>query len=195
MTNPAPGVDGGGGRGRVAAATRSTVDVDAWLLRAAGFFAVAVVLHNGDHLRRGAGSTSTDVTWLGTLGVFIEVAVVVLVCQQHRLAPLAAAVTGVTLAAGYVLVHFLPERSWFSDSFTSAADVSPLSWLAASLEVVAALALALAGLAVMSRRGGLASASRAHPGQLTLREGLLHPLALSFALSQVVTLAITAAQA
>jgi hypothetical protein len=195
MASPTPDAGAGRGHGGVAVATRSVVDVDAWLLRAAGLFAVAVVLHNGDHLRRGPGSTSADVTWLGTFGVVVEVAVVVLVCQQHRLAPLAAAVTGVTLAAGYVLVHFLPERSWFSDSFTSAADVSPLSWLAASLEVVAAVALAVAGLAVLSRRGGLASASRPHPGQLSLREGLLHPLALSFALSQVVTLAITAAQA
>lgn len=171
------------------------LDTDAWLLRAAAFFAAAVVLHNGDHVRRGADAISTDVFWLGTAGIVLEVAVVVAICQRHRIAPLAAAVAGVNLALGYVLVHFLPERSWFSDSFTSAADVSPLSWIAAVVEVVAAVVLAAVGLAALSRRGGLASAARPHHGERALREAALHPLALGFALTQVVTMAVSFAQA
>jgi hypothetical protein len=93
-----------------------------------------------------------------------------------------------------VLVHVLPERSWFSDSFTSGADVSPLSWMAALVEIAAAVALAVTGFAVLSRRGGLASAARRHPGQRTLRAAALHPLALGFALTQVVTIGVSFAQ-
>ena len=174
--------------------TRVDRQLDAWLLRAAAFFAAAVVLHNGDHVRRGADSVSTDVFWLGTAGIVLEVVLVLVICQRHRIAPLAAAVAGTNLAAGYVLVHFLPERSWLSDSFTGGADVSPLSWIAALVEVAAAVTLAVTGLVVLSRRGGLASAARPYPGQRTLRQAALHPLALGFALTQVVTVAVSFAQ-
>src|SRR5437588_11686105 len=128
---------------------------DRWLLWAGAFFAVAVVVHGADHLRRGVGAISRDVFWLGTAGIVLEVAVVVLISQRHRLAPLAAAVVGFVLATGYVSVHFLPARSWASDSFVSASRVSPLSWTAASLEVVAAVALAATGLVVLRQRGGV----------------------------------------
>jgi len=158
------------------------------------FFAVAVVLHNSDHLRRGTDAIGRDVFWLGTAGIFLEVAVVVLICQRHRLAPLAAAVAGFTLAAGYVSVHFTPARSWASDSFVSGGNVSPLSWGAASLEVAAAVTLALVGLAVLRARGGLASVPRPLADERSVREGLLHPLALVFAVSQVVVLAVSFAQ-
>jgi hypothetical protein len=178
----------------VSTATHADRRLDTWLLRAAAFFAVAVVLHNGDHVRRGADAVSTDVFGLGTAGIVLEVAVVVVICQRHRIAPLAAAVAGTNLAAGYVLVHFLPERSWFSDSFTSGADVSPLSWTAALIEVAAAVTLAAVGTLALSRRGGLASAARAYPRQRTLLEAIRHPLALGFALTQVVTVAVSFAQ-
>ena len=94
-------------------------------------------------------SVSRDVFWVGTSGVVIEVGIVVLVCQRHRLAPLAAVAVGWSLAPAYVLVHFLPARSWLSDSFTSAHQVSPLSWFAASLEVLAALVLGVTGWGVL----------------------------------------------
>src|SRR5436190_11285841 len=112
-----------------------TERADRWLVGAATFFTVAVLIHSADHLRRGTDAVNRDVFWLGTAGAAIEVAVVVLVCQRHRVAPLAAAVAGATLASGYLAVHFLPAHPWFSDSFTSASDVSPASWFAASLEV------------------------------------------------------------
>ena len=124
----------------------------------------------------------------------IEVAVVVLICQRHRLAPLAAAVTGFSLATGYVVVHFLPARSWASDSFTSGVDVSPLSWTAASLEVAAAVALGAAGLLVLRRRGGLASAARPVAGQLPLAAGILHPVALAMLAGNVILLVVSVAQ-
>ena len=167
---------------------------DGWLMRASVLFTLAVVLHNADHLRRGTDAVGRDVFWLGTSGIALEVAIVVLVCQRHRLAPLAAAAGGFFLAAGYLEVHFLPAHSWFSDSFTSAPTVSRLSWLAASLEVLAAVALCAAGLAALSRRGGLSAVTQPNPQQRTLRDGLLHPLALAFALSQVIVLVVSFAQ-
>lgn len=167
---------------------------DQLLLSASVLFAVAVVIHNGDHVRRGADALATDVFVAGSLAVVPEVAVVVLALARHRLAPLAALAVGASLAPGYLLVHFLPARSWLSDSLTSATDVSPISWFAASFEVVAAVALAVTGLLVLRRRGGLASAARPHAEQAPLREGLLHPLALGFLLFNLAVLAISFAQ-
>jgi hypothetical protein len=127
---------------------------------AAAFFAVAVLLHNGDHVRRGSGSSPTDVFVLGMVAILVEVGLVVLIFSGHRFAPLASAVGGFALAAGYIEVHFLPAHSVLSDSFTSGADVSVLSWMAASVETLAALVLGAVGLAVLRRRGGLSSAVR-----------------------------------
>jgi hypothetical protein len=167
---------------------------DRRLVWAAAFFTIAVVLHGLDHARRGADSLNLDVFWAGTSAVALEVGVVVLVCQRHRLAPLAAAVTGFSLAAGYVLVHFLPARGWLSDSLTSAADVSRLSWIAASLEVVAATALGLAGLAALRDRGGLASAAHPRSDQRPVRDALAHPAVVAMALGNAVILAVSAVQ-
>jgi hypothetical protein len=118
---------------------------------------------------------------VGTSSIALEIGLVVLATQRHRLAALAATAGGLSLAAGYVLVHFLPERGWLSDSFTSATDVSPLSWFAASLEVTAAITLGVVGLLVLRERGGLASAMqpRAKANQLSARAALLHPIALT----------------
>lgn len=179
---------------RATPASRATSDHAHLLLPAAALFAVAVLVHNGDHLRRGVDALDLDVFWVGMLAVVIETALVVLVCQRHRVAPLAAAAAGSSLAAGYVLVHFLPERSWLSDSFTSGDDISPLSWGAASLEVVAAVVIAVAGFAVLRARGGLASAMRPVVEQRSIGEALLHPLALAFLAGQVVITVVSFVQ-
>jgi hypothetical protein len=162
-----------------------------WLTRAAAFFALAVVIHNSDHLRRGVDAAGRDVFWLGTAGIAIEVAVVVLICQRHRFAPLFATVAGFQFTVGYLVVHFAPAHPYFSDSFTSSPHVSPLSWFAASLEVVAAMTLGFAGLVTMRQQTG--DGPDAHPdaGQRPFREAMLQPLALGFVLSQVVILAIS----
>lgn len=151
-------------------------------------------MHNGDHLRRGADAVDVDVFAIGTAAIALEVALVVLVCQRHRVAALAAAVAGFGLAVGYVVVHFLPERSWLSDPLLGEAGVDGWSLLAASIEVVAAVALGVVGVHALGRLGGLASAARPHPTERTLRGALLHPLALAFTVSQVVTIAISFAQ-
>ena len=167
---------------------------DTWLVGAAGLFTAAVLIHNSDHVRRGADAVTKDVFWVGTASILLEVALVVLACQRHRFAPLAATAGGFSLAAGYVLVHFLPARGWLSDSFTSATNVSPLSWIAASLEVLAAITLGVVGLIVLRARGGLASATRPHPEQRSLRTALLHPVALTMIAGNVAVLVATFSQ-
>lgn len=153
-------------------------------LRLAGvLFAIAITVHNGDHLRRGVDRLSGDVFALGTVGIVFEVALVVLIFQRHWLASLAATLLGAVLALGYVEVHFLPRHGLFSDSFTSAAHVSPLSWFAASSEIAAALAVAVAGYDLLRARGGLASlAAQNRVGGVRAKR--THPIVAFVALSQ-----------
>ena len=145
---------------------------------AATFFAVAVLIHNGDHLRRGSESLNRDVFWAGSASIILEVGVVALVYMHHRIAPLAAVATGFPLAAGYLLVHFTPERSWLSDSFVS-GNGSVLSSFAAGLEVVGALFLGWAGLRIVRERGlpSFAAADGAtETGTLSVFDALRHPV-------------------
>lgn len=173
-------------------AVPTTVTAERWLQWAGAFFAVAVVLHNGDHVRRGSDAVSTDVFWIGNLAIALEVMLVVLVFQRHRLAALAALSGGAGLAVGYLVVHFLPRRSWLSDSFASAVDVSPLSWIAASVELLSAVTLAAAAWLVVTQRGGLSHAAPVTGTQHL--GGRLHPVALAFAVSQTVTVVISFVQ-
>jgi hypothetical protein len=164
------------------------------LVAAGGLFTGAVLLHGADHLRRGVDAIDRDVLWAGTAAALVEVAVVVLVCGRHRTAPLAAAVTGLSLAAGYVVVHFLPSRGWLSDALASAPDVTALSWTAASVEVVAGLALGIAGLVVLRNRGGIASAAAGDGTERSLHAGVSHPVAASMLVGNAVILAISFVQ-
>jgi len=121
--------------------TSALATPDARLMaRAAIFFAFAALVHNADHLRRGGDSVSTEVFWLGSGAIILEVGLVALVFMRHAAAPLGAAIGGFALASGYVFVHFTPARGWLSDSFLSGGP-SPISWTAASLETIAALTL------------------------------------------------------
>jgi hypothetical protein len=168
--------------------------VDRRLLAAATFFTAVVLLHGLDHLRRGVDAIDRDVFWAGTAAMVLEVGVVVLVCMRHRWAPLAAGLAGTSLAVGYVVVHFLPERGWLSDSLTSASDPAATSILAAGLEVLAGVALAAAGWTGLAVRGGLDSTAALHPAQTSWREGFLHPVALAMLGGNVVLLAASVAQ-
>lgn len=122
-------------------------------LRSAGaFFTFAVLFHNSDHVRRGGESVTTDVFWIGSAAIILEVGVVALILADHRAAPLGAILAGSALALGYVFVHFTPERSWLSDTFIDGTPAL-ISRVAGSLEIAGALGLAFAGLV----------AARAHP--------------------------------
>lgn len=148
-------------------------------------FAVAVLVHNGDHLRRGGDAVSWDVFTLGTLGIVLEVCVVAIVLMGHRWGPLAAAAIGSALAAGYVAVHVLPDRPWLSDSLTTGEDITWFSWVAVIGLVAAATGLATAGWAVLRRRGGLASAAGGAPPSGSFR----HPVTAAMVLGNLAILA------
>ena len=161
------------------------------LTLAATVFAAAVVLHNLDHLRRGGDAASAEVFWIGSAAIVLEVAIVFLVHLRHRVAPLAATAIGFSLAVGYVVVHFTPERSFFSDSFVS-GGAEAVSILAASLETLGALVLGVTGLAIV-RRTGLAAAMRPTGGatETTLWATARHPVVAAFAAVNLVVFLVS----
>ena len=161
------------------------------LERAATLFTIAVLLHNLDHLRRGAGDLHGDVFLAGTLSMVLEVGVVAAVFARHRAAPLAAAVVGFSLAAGYVFVHFTPGRSFLSDSLLSWS--MPISIAAATLESATALLLGVVGWRVVRARGLAAMASTAATTRFD-RDGLRHPVVVAMAAGNAVILVLSLAQ-
>jgi hypothetical protein len=116
-------------------------------------FAVGSTVHLLDHLRRGQGSVTEELYWAGNLALIIQVAVITLVLTQHRVAPLAAAAGGFPLALGFLSAHWLPEWSALSDPVWEIDSWTVLSYAASTLEIVGALAVGFAGLAVIRGRG------------------------------------------
>ena len=115
---------------------------------AATFFLVAWAVHTGDHIRRGLGVVTLEVTMLGAAVAVLQVlAVLAALSMRWRWAPLAAVLIGFPDAVGIAAVHFLPHWSAFSDAFPGArgTGVTGFSWFAASLEVAGALAFVSAG--------------------------------------------------
>ena len=167
---------------------RTRSDPAARVLKIAGaIFTIAVLFHNSDHARRGGGSVTTDVFLIGTLALALEVGVVALIFGDRRDAPIVAAVIGFSLAVGYVVVHFTPERGWLSDSFVSGAPAL-ISRVAASLEVAGALGLGLAGLVALS--AGTVPASHGRP----LAAAFRHPIVALMAAGNLVILLLAVVQ-
>ncbi|WP_433661224.1 hypothetical protein ACQPW1_02815 [Nocardia sp. CA-128927] len=117
---------------------------------ATGLFAVALLIHGADHLRRGMDTISSTVMALGTVQSVLAVVTIVLVFTGHRWAAAAAIAVGFVSAAGFTLVHLFPD--WFgplSDSFINppaSAKVNGFSWFAAVFEIIADLLIGTAGL-------------------------------------------------
>jgi len=131
------------------------------LLILAGYlFMVGSAVHLFDHLRRGQGSVTEELYWVGNLALVLQVVVVTLVLTRHRLAPLVGAAAGFPLALGFTAAHWLPTWSSLSDSFTE-DGASTFSYLASAMEIAGALAVGLAGLALVRRRGLASFASPA----------------------------------
>jgi len=158
---------------------------------AATFFTAAVLLHNLDHLRRGAEGLHGDVFLAGTLSMVLEVGVVAAVFVRHRAAPLAAAVVGFSLAAGYVFVHFTPARALLSDSLLSWS--MPISIVAATLESVSAVILGIVGLRVVRARG-LAAMSNAGDASPLDRDGLRSPVVIAMVAGNAAIFVVTLLQ-
>jgi hypothetical protein len=120
------------------------------LLPATGVvFAVALVVHGADHVRRGVAQLEPAVFWLGNLQTVAALIALFLVFTRHRWAPVAAAVIGFTSAVGFTVVHLVPDWGPLSDAFPGAhghAEVTAFSWFAALFEIGADLAFGAAGV-------------------------------------------------
>jgi hypothetical protein len=79
---------------------------------------------------------------------------VVLVLANNKHAPMIAAVTGIPIAVGVSLVHFLPDWGAVSDPFPggASAGVTLFSWLAVPIEVGGAFAMGAIGWSIMRTR-------------------------------------------
>lgn len=122
------------------------------LLRwAAALYALGLIVHTLDHVRRGTGVLTPEVFWLGTVSTAAGVITVGLVMARHRLAPLAAALLGVPVAVGVAAVHLLPHWSAVSDAFPGAAGtgVTAYSWVVVLVEIAGASLLGVAGLRML----------------------------------------------
>jgi hypothetical protein len=170
-------------RGGAIANAESRRTDERWLRIAAIVFTAAVLVHNGDHLRRGGDSVSAQVFWVGSAAILVEVAVVLLVLARHPSAPAAAVAAGFGLAAGYILVHFTPHRGWLSDSLTS-GDASWLTVLAAVFETVASLGLGIAGLQSL-RETGIAAAAPGH-APVSWARTVMHPAVAAMVIGNLV---------
>ena len=97
--------------------------------------------------------------WAGNLSTAVGITAVLLVLMGHRWGPLVAVLTGIPVAIGVAAVHLLPHWSAFSDAFPGANDtgVTALSYTVVLIEIAGALAMGIAGLAVIvSRRPDVA---------------------------------------
>lgn len=128
---------------------------------AAGFLAVALVLHGADHLRRGMDVIPPAVMVGGTLQLTLAAVTIALVFKRNRWAPLAAVGIGYAGAVGFTAAHLLPTWGFFSDSFINAspwARVTTFSWVTAILEIAANLVFGTIGLMLLRVRGAAQTA-------------------------------------
>jgi len=116
----------------------------------------AFTVHGIDHLNRGLHFESALILVLGTVQSLLVGLAVALVITGNRWAAAVAVVVGSLNATGFTLQHLLPD--WFgplSDSFIHAPParhVTAWSWLFAVLDVMAAIAFAVAGSLELTRR-------------------------------------------
>ena len=112
-------------------------------------FAAGSAIHLIDHLRRGQGSVSDVLYAAGNVSLVVQVATIALVVTRHRLAPVAAVSAGFSLAIGFSAAHWLPRWSSLSDPVWEIHSLTWFSYAASIAEILGALALAIAGLAVI----------------------------------------------
>lgn len=127
---------------------------------AAVAYAIGLVVHTADHVRRGVDAISQQVFWLGIAGSVVAVVAIAAIIAGHRWAPELAVFAGFSQAVGVVLVHFGPPMGAFSDPLVG-SGVGAGSVAAAVLEVAGAAAAGLVGARLLRRsRVPAAPASR-----------------------------------
>jgi hypothetical protein len=107
-------------------------------------FAVALLLHGVDHLRRGLEALTPEVYWGGTALTLVAASAVVLALPRYDCATPVALAVGLATAILTSAAHLLPRCSAFCDPFPG-SGVDALSWAAVLAEIAAALAFAAAG--------------------------------------------------
>ena len=109
---------------------------------------IAWAVHTADHLRRGFGVVTVQVSTLGGIIGVVQLVVVAAVLARRRWAALAAVAIGFPDAVAIAAAHLLPRWSAFSDAFPGArgTGVTAFSWFAAVLEIVGALLFGMAGV-------------------------------------------------
>jgi cyanate permease len=131
-------------------------NTDSVLRLTAVVFVAAFSVHGIDHLRRGLDFESTPIFVIGAIQTLLVVFAVVLVAMRNRWAALTAVVVGTINASGFILQHVLP--AWFgplSDSFVHAPPdrhVIAVSWFVVLLDILSAIAFAVAGTLVLRVR-------------------------------------------
>lgn len=133
---------------------RASAPGDGGLKVAAVVFTAAFLLHNADHARRGIDVVTDHVVWAGTTVAVIASVALTLIATRHRLAPFAAAVSGLAIAGGVSASHLAPRWSALSDPLPG-GEVDLATWVAVLAEVVGALVLGVVGLAQVRRQGYL----------------------------------------
>jgi hypothetical protein len=116
--------------------------------------AIGMALHGLDHAfgqDRGVGGLDTEIRLGGVILAIVASIEIVLALTGNRRAPIAAVAAGFGIAIVVTAAHILPEwSSTFSDSYI---DLRPgaLSWAAMLSEVIAAVAVGIAGLYELRR--------------------------------------------
>lgn len=113
----------------------------------------AIFVHGADHFlqERGVGALATEVVVGGQVVLILALISLVLAVRRHPRAPLVSAVVGFYIAAGVTASHFVPHWSAVSDPYAD-LDLGFVSWAAAGLEVLAALAVGTVGVLVLRGR-------------------------------------------
>jgi hypothetical protein len=127
-------------------ATKEALMTDRLLRTTAIIFALALLVHGADHVRRGLQLPSR-VAVVGGLQFLLGMIAVALVLRGHRLGPVAAIAVGLPSVVLFTYGHLVPVGT---DPYVGAAaadDVTAFSLITAVFEIGADLAFGLAGAA------------------------------------------------
>lgn len=115
-------------------------------------WAVTILVHAADHVRRGLDASPRVVITLGAAAFVLQGVAIAAALRGDPRAPRLAVAIALPNALGVVAVHLLPHWSFLSDSFPSnAPGTTGFSWVTALAEVAAGLEFAYAGWLAMTK--------------------------------------------
>ena len=110
-----------------------------------------LAIHTLDHALRQDAVVPAAGQALGLFGMLAALGSLALAARAGRLAPLVTGVVGMGTAAGFVVVHLLPDWGPFSQPYHG-LGVDAASWLAMLLPMVGAALVGAAGLGMARAR-------------------------------------------